>query len=899
MNTFKIQIKKPFPAVIAPLIILLILLYGCTAVNNTIPVVISPDADNLETLAAQELADNLQIIYPKYSFKIRRKIPENKTAVLLGTIKSFPRLSEFVSGADLQGAENFVVTEGKINQHPVGIIAGSDPRGVLYAVYELLEQMGFGFYLSYNAQPSPDTAPFTFEKWHIADKPLVEERIILNWHNFLSSCSTWDLPEWKQWIIQTSKMKFNTIMVHAYGNNPIFSFSHNGQTKTTGYLTSTFKGRDWGTENVNDVRRLFGGEDVFKGPVFGSKAAFVPEEKRVEAANALMGEVFTFAKSRGMNVILAVDVDTRSANPQNIIMTLPENTRFTSKGYGVVNDIVNPDTPEGYAYYKSQVLSIIKNYPQIDQFALYFRHSYNSLWKSLKPDKFPQGWKTEYKNVLKQYPYLKNDPGTPSIFAIRKIARAFRRALDENGGKNIILAIGSWSFKDMTAAEALFDSRIRFLPLDYSKFSKMDENEEKVKWFRKDRKVSPIHLSHNDDGEYIIRPRQPLPAYASLLGKRNNSGYGILHWTTRFQDVYFKNMSNQVWSSTKNQTLMETCLHLADRTFGEKNAEAISKYLYKWSTEAPLFGRETLDRFIRRPIGNPDSAVAGCMQRLNMIVGVDESSLSPGSRNLFKYLKLSEQWVIDFLQNQHALEQSVGFSDNGDFDKAEEEINKCNPEKVLENYSEMSRLCGITPGEKGLLVSMNLRWLPYFTAQKQLLRMEDIRYNFKTTHHDPLAQQPGKKTFHFDTNKKLWKCLGEEETGAKTFTIPQTANSEISAYEEICSSGIQSDEPLSLSLMTITGEKLQSGLYNIHLFFAEPAPLKAGERVFDVSLKGSENNGSSITDRIDIFKQAGGSKRVLHKTYKLNINQGKLDIELKPVKGNVLICGAVIEPADK
>ncbi|MCK4967026.1 hypothetical protein KAS50_08340 [bacterium] len=60
--------------------------------------------------------------------------------------------------------------------------------------------------------------------------------------------------------------------------------------------------------------------------------------------------------------------------------------------------------------------------------------------------------------------------------------------------------------------------------------------------------------------------------------------------------------------------------------------------------------------------------------------------------------------------------------------------------------------------------------------------------------------------------------------------------------------------------------------------------------------QGSEKNGDSITDRIDIFKQAGGSKRVLHKTYKLNISQGKLDIELKPVKGKALICGVVIEP---
>ena len=64
---------------------------------------------------------------------------------------------------------------------------------------------------------------------------------------------------------QSQKMGYNAIMVHAYGNNPMVSFTFNGKTKPVGYLSTTVKGRDWSTMHVNDVRRLWGGQ-VFDGP---------------------------------------------------------------------------------------------------------------------------------------------------------------------------------------------------------------------------------------------------------------------------------------------------------------------------------------------------------------------------------------------------------------------------------------------------------------------------------------------------------------------------------------------------------------------------------------------------------------------------------------------------------
>ena len=75
-----------------------------------------------------------------------------------------------------------------------------------------------------------------------ADKPLVNERIVFNWHNFLSGCSTWNLADWNRWTDDAQQLGYNAIMVHAYGNNPMVSFTFNGKTKPVGYLSTTVKG---------------------------------------------------------------------------------------------------------------------------------------------------------------------------------------------------------------------------------------------------------------------------------------------------------------------------------------------------------------------------------------------------------------------------------------------------------------------------------------------------------------------------------------------------------------------------------------------------------------------------------------------------------------------------------
>ncbi|HVC00446.1 MAG TPA: hypothetical protein VNJ12_14095, partial [Candidatus Dormibacteraeota bacterium] len=197
---------------------------ACPA-QTTVAIALAPNASPVEHVAANELATHLHALYPSAAFSIGAPAG-NAQIIYLGTAQDLPaRYADQVKG-ELAGPESYAVRTAGSGE---AVIAGSSPRATLFAVDALLEKLGFGFYISYSTAPAPRTAPFSFSGWDLHDTPIAKERVIFDWHNFLTSCSTWNLPDWESWITQASRMRFNAVMVHAYGNNPMYSFSFNGQ----------------------------------------------------------------------------------------------------------------------------------------------------------------------------------------------------------------------------------------------------------------------------------------------------------------------------------------------------------------------------------------------------------------------------------------------------------------------------------------------------------------------------------------------------------------------------------------------------------------------------------------------------------------------------------------------
>ncbi len=877
-----------------------------------IPIVLAGSATAAERLASQDLATALQRLYPRAKFIAQDQLPPAGRCVLLGC-GTDSEIQQRVGGDRLATPESYVVAATNEGPRQLGVIAGADARGVAFGVYALLEKLGCGFYLSYDAFPPARTEEFSFAGWDLAAKPLVRDRLVFNWHNFLSGCSTWNLTDWKRWTDQSLKMGYNSIMVHAYGNNPMVSYEFNGKQKPVGYLSTTVKGRDWSTNHVNDVRRLWGG-GVFPQSAFGAEAALVADDQRVAATRKLMAGVFAHAGQRGMEVIFANDVDTGSANPQELIGTLPESARFAIQtktgGLSGVSGtgtqafwLANPDTPEGYRFYQIQVESLLKDYPEITCLVVWFRTG-GTPWMEMKLAAMPAAWQQEYQAEIVKTPAAATLWQAPQIFALGKIVRAFDRALKELGHDRVQLAAGSWDFKFLPASDLFFPAHVKLIGLDYNVLHGRPqladaESRKVIRDVAAHRSVVPVVWAHHDDGNYLGRPYTPLAEFNAKLADAKAAGFGIIHWTTRPLDLYFKSLAEQTWSGTTDRPLRETCDAMAARSFGA--SDPMGAYLERWVTDAPMFGRETSDWFIDKPMKNIEPVVKGCLERLKLIEKVDQTKLSAEQQARLGYHQGLEEFIVAFFQTHAIYQKSQDLLKAGDWAGARAAMAECQPAQVIERFAKFSSLGGMTRGEQGLVVSMNTRWLTHLIRHRQALGMEPVRINFAPTQHDKLAQSRGTFTFHCDLDHKVWECWGAEETGAKVFTT--TA----SGIDEIGRAGIESDHPLTFTLRPIMAHDsrgksgsvgLLAGDYRLRMWFCDPSSTAPGQRVFDVAAEsGGGPENPRVTERVDIFRRVGAPDHLLERSFRITVgNSGVVKVTLTPVHGQALICGAMLEP---
>jgi hypothetical protein len=867
------------------------LLFSGLSGAATIPVVVSPSAPVVEQMAAADLSQMLGRIYPGDQFPLIQAAPVTGACIILGDASDEALKSQ--AGNALQGPESFAVL------HPGdrGLIVGADPRGASYGVYRLLEKLGCGFYESFDVVPPPRTEPFSFASWSLADAPTVSHRFVFDWHNFISSCSTWNLDDWKKWILQSHKMGFNGIMVHAYGNNPMVCFSHNGQTKPVGWLASTAKGSDWGTQHVEDVRKMFGG-DAFSGPVFGSEAALVGDDQRVQATKDLMRKVFAYAKDLEMEVILAIDVDTPAANPQNILNTLPSSAR-----YGIPSDsakdpdafqLANPDTPEGLAYFSSLFGTVVTDYPQIDQLVLWIRKDGTPGLK-IKPEYLSPDSHSEYQAAVAVAPPLKDDERSASTFVLSRIARAARSILDGGGHSAMKLGLGSWGYGYWPDANRFMPPEISFFNLDSHVAYASSGFGERNQALTTHRQVFPIFWIQDDDRAYIGNPYAPVPHLSSVLHDGNAAGFGIVHWLTHPFDMYFRNMADQTWQQTSDQSLEATLDRFGDVLIGGDQGKTFAAYLNLWATTAPRFGRETSNIFIDTPL---DAALEeqNAAPRRALLDQISDRGLSPQAKSQLDYYRSFESFMTKFFQNQAALQQSIDLRKQGDTKGAIAALNGCDPGATIELYRSGLRGIGLTRGEQGLLVSLNLRWLPPFIDQRQALGLESIRVAFAPTQHDDLAQGAGKNSFRFDDSKNLWVVLGTEETKATAYTIPEGAvvhpgKSTSTDSLDLCRSGIRSSGGYAYSSV-----RLPAGPYRVRLIAMDPDSTAAGQRVFNVMVSGT----SPPSLPLDIFSETGAPCTVIEKAFDVTLRSpGAIRIRLNPVKGDAILSGLIIEPTAK
>ena len=740
----------------------------------------------VEQLAAEELLKYLNQMYPTDDFVLTNE-RESVAVIKLMMVK----------GGSSQHSEAFnIFKEGRQL-----IIQSAGANGLLYGVFAFLEQQGCYFRLSDEYVPTYKNTSFRIPDINIQDRPLADKRIVFNWFNFLSGCSSWDLEDWQLYIRQSSKQRYNSLMIHTYGNNPMLRFFYHGQEKPLAFMASTYVARDYGTQHVNDVRNMPGADNLFSKKVFGAKAALVPEEQKHESARKLMQQVFDYAHKWGMKIIFANDMDSENANPQNILRTLPKNALIQVRGGKYV--VANPETAEGYQYYKSQVQQMFIDYPQIDEYTVWNR-GHSPIWGLIKKKDMPLTWQKEYEKI-----FGKETPFHVSVFAWSKVLNTHKKILKDIGRDEVKLSTGSWRFDFLSPMNKVADKSISFYPLDYHTNFDGKESQSKVKAVSKERRIVPILWAHHDDRKYFGRPYRPFANLATTFEQSNTHDFGIIHWTTRPLESYFKNTMQQLWTSTRNLPLQSTFAAYSQAIFPNQDSALFKDYLVDWMQNAPMFGRETRDKVIDRKLGATEKMISECSKRIAFLEKINQKEIPAYTRNLIQFHLNYDRFTKSFYEDQSAVDQLDSLLNAGNTGKATELLKNVDPVNTIRIFSETIQSRDVTKGDLGLLVSLNTRWLPQVTAAKQSLGITPIAYRFGTTIHDPSAQAPGSHTFFFDQDENLAQVLGARETGLKELNSQSNAN----RFQ-----GMLIDDTLKFSLKPFVGHKFSKSLKgNLHI----------------------------------------------------------------------------------
>jgi len=713
------------------------------------------------------------------------------------------------------------------------IIIAPDERGLLNGTYALLEKLGCGFYISGDVLSKPKRWA-GFKGWEMEDEPVTGDRFVFNWHNFLSGCTGWNLPDWQLWINQANKMLYNGIMVHAYGNNPMFSFEYLGEKKATGYLNNSSSGRDWGNQHVNDVRRLAGGE-IFDGPVYGADASMVPEEDKEKAATTMMQQVFRYAEERGTKVIFALDFDTWMANPRNIIEKLPAESKF-ELGNGHLTP--NPEHPYGFAYYEQVLRSLLEMYPEIDQLSVWHRRpsmqpGLGTIWMNFPYEKLPDQWKKEYLGILKDHPEITNDLQASGMFAYSKVVKALLKAR-ESVKPDLEISSGSWQFHYVKYADLFFPKDVALLPLDWQVVFDQPEAKATLAKAGANRDVYPIIWAHHDDHRYIGRPYTPWENLNDMLEERNSKGFGIIHWTTRPLDLYFTSSARQVWKSTLNEPVKHTVDRYVTDLFGKQD-DQLSDYYYTWLTAGPMFGRETSDHFIdlgKQKLGHGLESWEDMKEKT--IQRLEQISALPGieKKKMLAYQKQMEEFYLSFFKDQILFQHAFDLAAEGETKEAIEVLANAAPENTIQKYVQAIENIEFSAGEKAMVFSMNTRWLADFYNLEQRLGMRAVKFLFSPTQHDPLAQAPGHFTYFIDEESNWWRCLWEREMNEYQFV------------DEGGETALVLGDELVFPLVTMHRQLLPDGIYQLDI------NLSGDQDVENLTLKQvDKNHEQTITNK--------------------------------------------------
>ena len=172
----------------------------------------NPEGD-VGRLAVEELDSYLDKIF---FGEVKLNAKAWSSDIVVGTVKDNKLVAKAVKSGNLALAEGKNDDQGYVIK-TIGktiYVAGKTEVGVLYGVYELLEQ--YGAYFQISGEILPDKTNLSVKQLDISETPVFKYRGLMPWDNFLCGMSGYNLEDSQELIRRATRMKYNLMNLHFY-----------------------------------------------------------------------------------------------------------------------------------------------------------------------------------------------------------------------------------------------------------------------------------------------------------------------------------------------------------------------------------------------------------------------------------------------------------------------------------------------------------------------------------------------------------------------------------------------------------------------------------------------------------------------------------------------------------
>jgi len=349
-------------------------------------IVLGETAGDLTKYAATELQKYLRILTGAEVPIVREteisSRPAGEALLLVGgpesnnTLRTTPQ-PKGVSFSGLK-PEGFVITTGRLKNHPALIVGGNDDAASLYGVYDLIEQWGVTFQLTGDIIP-PRRGDLTVPAIDLRKEPTFARRGFLLQDGGYENLTLFSFQDYAKLIDQMARMKCNYLQFWWFSFEPWLKYSYKGEsmwmgdvsTKESGYLTWAHEG--FGSRTTDDVSI---GKQWFKG-----RRVAPPEMQQVETpdqacevAQNLLRRIIHYAQSRGIKVWPAVE-----------LASLPPNLARYAERVGelpfhpIFGTFVHPLDPVNREIQVNRFKALVENYPEAEGYFFVFAEMYPEL----------------------------------------------------------------------------------------------------------------------------------------------------------------------------------------------------------------------------------------------------------------------------------------------------------------------------------------------------------------------------------------------------------------------------------------------------------------------------------------------------------------------------------------